>query len=70
MEDIIKESNIDWTIMRPPKLLDGPETGKYRMATDGFLTRGLKISRADVAHFMIHNIDNKVIIRKTVEVAY
>ena len=70
MEKIVRESNIDWTIMRPPKLLDDPETGKYRMAIDESVSGGLKISRADVAHFMVHNLTNKAIIKKTVEVAY
>ncbi len=70
MEKIVKESNIDWTIMRPPKLLDKPETGNYRMALDKFISKGFTISRADVAHFMIKNLSNEAIIKKTVEVAY
>ena len=70
MEKIIKESNINWTIMRPPKLLDSPVTGNYRTTADGFLNNGLKISRADVAHFIVHNLTNETIVRKTVEVAY
>jgi len=70
MEKIIKGSNINWTIMRPPKLLDSPVTGNYRTTADGFLNNGLKISRADVAHFIVHNLTNETIVRKTVEVAY
>lgn len=70
MEKIIKESNIEWTIMRPPKLLDSPVTGNYRTTTGGFLDNGLKISRADVAHFIVHNLTNETIIRETVEIAY
>jgi len=70
MEKIIKESNINWTIIRPPKLLDSPATGNYRTTVDGFLNNGLKISRADVAHFIVHNLVNEAVIKKTVEVAY
>jgi putative NADH-flavin reductase len=70
MEKIIKESQLDWTIMRPPQLTDIPATGKYRFSIDKFLENGLKISRADLAHFMLHNIANESIYRKTVEVAY
>lgn len=70
MEKIIKESNINWTIMRPPRLLDSPVTGNYRTTADGFLNNGLKISRADVAHFIVHNLTNETIIKKTIEVAY
>lgn len=70
MEKTIKESGLAYTIIRPPKLTNEPEIGKYRIAIDDFINGGLKISRADVAHFMIHNFDNKDIIRKTVEIAY
>jgi putative NADH-flavin reductase len=70
MEKIVKESNINWTIMRPPKLLNSPETGKYRTAIDHYLNKGLEISRADVAHFIVNNLTNKAIIKKTVEIAY
>jgi putative NADH-flavin reductase len=34
MEDTIKRSGVDWTIMRPPWLFDGPQTGTYRQAKD------------------------------------
>ena len=70
MEKVIKESSINWTIIRPPKLLNEPETGKYRIAIDNFLSKGLKISRADVAHFIFANLTNQAIFKKTVEVAY
>ncbi len=70
MEKMIKQSDINWTIMRPPKLLDTPETGNYRTAIDKFVINGLKIARADVAHFIINNLANNEIIKKTVEIAY
>lgn len=70
MENLIKKSHIDWTIVRPPKLIDKPQTGKYRLSTDGFLDNGLMISRADVAHFIVHNLNNTAIMHKTVELAY
>jgi putative NADH-flavin reductase len=70
MEKIIKESNINWTILRPPKLLNRPETGKYRTSIDRFLNKGLEISRADLAHYIVTNLTNEAIFKKTVEVAY
>lgn len=70
MEKIVKESNLNWTIVRPPKLVDDPGTGIYRISINGHVTNGLKISRADVAHFMITNLINNAIFKKTVEVAY
>lgn len=70
MEALIKASTINWTIMRPPKLTDGPETGTYRSDIGRYLFNGLKISRADVAHFIVHNLSNEAIVNKIVEVAY
>jgi putative NADH-flavin reductase len=70
MEKIVKESDQNWTIMRPPQLTNRPFTGHYRFAVNGFLKGGSRISRADLAHFMISNITNTAIYKKTVEVAY
>jgi putative NADH-flavin reductase len=70
MEIKIKQSDLDWTIVRPPRLIDAPSTGQYRLATNKFLNNGLSIARADIAHFMLSNIDNTSIFRSVVEVAY
>src|SRR2546425_5873124 len=53
MERVFEESELDWTMVRPPELTDKPFTGKYRVR-EGHLPRfGFKISRADVADFML-----------------
>ena len=70
MEAMIKSTDLNWTIMRPPRLIDKPVTGKYRFSIDRALNNGLTISRADLAHYMLNNISNEAIYRKTVEVAY
>lgn len=70
MEKLVKQSDIDWTIMRPPRLTDGPATGRYRFAINKFLKNCFKISRADVAHFMLVNLQNQEIYRATIEIAY
>ena len=53
MEEILRDSGLDWTIIRPPRLTDKPLTGVYRIAYGKNLRRGLFISRADVAHLML-----------------
>jgi hypothetical protein len=54
-------------MVRPP-LTDKPYTGKYRVR-EGYLPRfGFKISRADVADFMIKAVENPSTIRKVVGV--
>lgn len=70
MEQLVKASNINWTIMRPPRLTDDAATGQYRVAINHFLKNGLSISRADVAHYMINNIDNQESYNATIEMAY
>jgi putative NADH-flavin reductase len=70
-EDYIRQSNLDWTIVRPAALTDGARTGIYR---HGFpiTEKGLKskISRADVADFMLKQLNDKTSFRKTTGVSY
>ena len=70
MEKLVKETDLDWTIMRPPRLTDKPVTSDYRFAMNSFLKNSLSISRADVAHFMINNITNETTYRTTIEIGY
>ncbi len=53
MEDVVRASGLDWTIVRPPRLTDKPLTGTYRTADGQNLRHGLLVSRADVAHLML-----------------
>lgn len=49
MEEIVRAGEVDWTIVRPPRLTDGPATGTYRRALDRHLPRGHRVARADLA---------------------
>ncbi len=69
MEKLIRDSNTDWTIVRPPRLTNGPLTGKYRFAINGYLKKCYAIRRADLAHFIVNNIMNPEMYRAVVEVA-
>jgi putative NADH-flavin reductase len=53
MEDELRESSLDWTVLRPPKLSDKPLTGTYRTAVGHNLRGGWSIPRADIAHYML-----------------
>lgn len=70
MEKQVRRSNGSWTIIRPPQLIDGPQTGNYRIAINSFLKNCLKVSRADVAHFIINNILNTDTYKGIVEIGY
>jgi putative NADH-flavin reductase len=68
MEEILKKSGLDWTIVRPPQLTDKPRTGAYRVR-EGHLPRfGFTISRADVADYMNNAVENRASIGKIVGV--
>ena len=57
-EALIKESHCNWMILRPGFLTDGPRTGKYRVIENlnGIVAK--KISRSDVADFMLKQLED------------
>ena len=56
-ESLIRSSRLDWTIVRPPKLTNGPRTGDYRSGDDITTWKPVPVlSRSDVAHFVIQEL--------------
>jgi putative NADH-flavin reductase len=70
MEDEFARSATDWTVVRPPKLVNKPLTGTYRTCVGGNVPRGYSVSRADVAHLMLAVLDNPATVRQAVGIAY
>lgn len=70
MEDEIRRSASEWTVVRPPKFVDKPLTGRYRTVVGGNVPRGYTISRADVAHAMLTVLDDPATVGQAVGVAY
>lgn len=70
MEQLIRQSEVDWTIVRPPRLTNKPATGNYRWSVNAFLRNCLSISRADIAHFMLHHIHDESTYQGVVEIGY
>ena len=64
-EWIIKSSDLDWTIVRPGLLTNIPATGEYRALTAPIDWRFGTISRADVADFLVRQVDDRALIRAT-----
>lgn len=58
-EGLIRKSNLDWTIVRPGFLTHGESTGSYRVHTDLKGVTAGKIARADVAHFILQELNDK-----------
>jgi hypothetical protein len=53
MERVVTGSGLDWTIIRPPRLTNGPLTGHYQIEVNRMPRPRLAVSRADVAHFLL-----------------
>ncbi len=71
MEREVQKSNIDYTIIRPVRLTNGPAKGKFRTG-DSNLRLGLnpRISRKDVALFIMDELENNEYIKKAVTITY
>ena len=69
MEDILRDSGLDWTIVRPPQLTDKSLTSAYRTAVDRNLRGGFSASRADVAQLMLRVLDQPETIHHVVGIA-
>jgi putative NADH-flavin reductase len=70
-ENYVKQSHLDWIIIRPSAFVDGKLTGEYRHGFPGNdKTSKLKISRADVADFMLKQLTDDSYLHKTPAVSY
>ncbi len=64
-ERIVRNSKLDWVIVRPVILTDGPKTNAYRALVDTRRWACVFISRADVADFLVKQIDDDAFLYKT-----
>lgn len=63
-EDIIRESALDWVIVRPGALTNGRRRRRYRHGSDvGHWLWTCRISRADVADFMLRQLAENTYLR-------
>ena len=71
-EALLRNSGLDWTIVRPAAFTDGPRTGIYKHGFSTVTSRGLKlkISRADVADFMLAQLGSRAYLRQTPGLSY
>jgi putative NADH-flavin reductase len=64
-EWIVRRSKLDWVIVRPVILTDGPKTNAYRAVIDPRDWTWGFISRADVADFLVKQIDDGAFLHET-----
>jgi putative NADH-flavin reductase len=65
MEATLEKDGLEWTIVRPPRLTNGPLTKSYSVA-EGRLPKGMTVSRACVADFMIKEAERPAHVRQIV----
>jgi putative NADH-flavin reductase len=58
--EILSESDLDWTAVRPPRVVDGPATGKTRA---GDRLAGRTIAPGDLARFMVAQVADTTYLR-------
>jgi putative NADH-flavin reductase len=66
----LTHSDLDWTMVMPPMLTNTPAHGHYRIDGDALPPNGSRISREDVADFMMQQIDSPQWIRKGVYITW
>ena len=69
-EQLIAESRVEWVIVRPGGLTNGEGRRTYRSGEVGSFLGTVKISRADVAHFMLQQLVNESNLGRAVGVCW
>jgi putative NADH-flavin reductase len=69
MEQLLRESELDWTIVRPPRLTDSQAREKYRKAIETRLSRAGKIPRSDLALAVLDTVSDSSLIGRAITVA-
>jgi len=65
MQELIRASNTEWTVVQPPRLLSVPGRGNYRVDAEALPAGGTRIARADVAGFMLAQLTSREWVRKS-----
>lgn len=64
-EDIVKHSNLEWTIVRPTEIIDEMEKGTFTVNKPNHNST-YQISKYDVAEFIVNELTDKKYIKQTV----
>jgi len=67
--EVIRRSDLDWVIVRGPRLTEGPKRGTYRVGLIG-KNSGTQVSRADLAEFMLQQTESDDHLRQMPVVSY
>ncbi len=70
MQTKIQSSDTEWTVVQPPRLVNKPGTGRFRVDGEALPAAGVKIARADVAAFMLAQLASAEWVRKSPFIAW
>jgi putative NADH-flavin reductase len=70
MEKVLSKSDLNWTVIRAPRLTNNKFTGKYRIAINQHLSKPSSISRADLADYIVTHLNDEKAFKAMVEVCY
>lgn len=63
-EKLVRDSDLDWIIVRPAGLVDKPATGKFKAGLDKSI-KAEQVSRADVAGFVLQQLTDNTYMHQT-----
>lgn len=69
MEQVVRSSDLKWTLVRPPALTDKPARGSFRTSTDPEFF-GMQISREDLAELMVQSVCDEATVGQAISVAW
>jgi putative NADH-flavin reductase len=69
MEKLVTASDLDWTILRPPRMTDSaPDEQSSATLDEPPTAEGMQITKAEVARVMLDTVDNQRYIRELVHI--
>ena len=69
-EKLVRQSGLEWIIVRPPKLKHMPGRGNYRVGSALNLSLPAGLAHADVADFMVRSASSDVNLHQLLEIGY
>jgi len=61
---VLRQSGLEWILVRGPRLTEEPFTGRYRVGYVG-VNSGTSVSRADLAHFILQQLTDSTYVGKS-----
>jgi putative NADH-flavin reductase len=69
MEEMLKTSTLNWTVIRAPRLKNSKRTGQYRVAINAHLDSPSSIARADLADYIVKHLEDDKAFKALVEIS-